>query len=136
MVLGMLNSSAKPAPIVASDDNHEKGIFTRSEMKIVFDDDKKSMTMETPNGNKLILSDDDGGITLEDENGNKIVLSSDGITIESANELILKASADVNLEGVNVTQKASASFKAEGSAGIEVSSSANAVIKGAMVQIN
>jgi hypothetical protein len=29
----MLNSSAKPAPIVASDENNEKGFVTRSEMK-------------------------------------------------------------------------------------------------------
>ncbi|HFC01307.1 MAG TPA: type VI secretion system tip protein VgrG, partial [Phaeodactylibacter sp.] len=45
IVLGMLNSSAKPAPIVASDDNHEKGFFTRSEMKILFNDDNKSITI-------------------------------------------------------------------------------------------
>jgi len=41
VVLGMLHSSAKPAPLAASDDNHEKGIITRSEMKVLFDDDKK-----------------------------------------------------------------------------------------------
>jgi hypothetical protein len=40
------------------------------------------------------------------------------------------------MEGVNITVSADAQFKAEGSAGVEVSSSANAVLKGAIVQIN
>ena len=48
IILGGLHSSSKPAPISASDDNHEKGFFTRSEMKILFDDDKKEITIETP----------------------------------------------------------------------------------------
>ncbi|MCK5087813.1 MAG: type VI secretion system tip protein VgrG, partial [Melioribacteraceae bacterium] len=46
VVLGMLNSSAKPAPVEAADDNHEKGFVTRSEMKLMFNDDKKSITIE------------------------------------------------------------------------------------------
>jgi len=137
VVLGMMNSSAKPAPLVASDDNHEKGFVTRSEMKLIFNDDKKSMTLETPNGNKLVLSDDDGGIKIEDENGNFIELNSNGITIESAKEINYKASTDLKVEsGTNLELKAGAQFKAEGSAGAEVSTSAVAVVKGSLVQIN
>ena len=67
IVLGMMNSSAKPAPIVASDDNHEKGFVTRSEMKFMFNDDKKSVTIETPAGKKFTMDEDKGVITLEDE---------------------------------------------------------------------
>ena len=137
IILGMMNSSAKPAPIAATDDNHEKGIITRSEMKLLFDDDKKSIRMETPNGNKMILSDDTGGITLEDENGNKIILDSEGITLESAGNIALKASSgDLTAEATNVTHTASANFKGEGSGGAEVSSSGSTVIKGSIVQIN
>jgi uncharacterized protein involved in type VI secretion and phage assembly len=136
VVLGMLNSSAKPVPVEPSDDNHVKGIYTRSGMKIVFDDDKQTITAETVNGNKIILSDDEGMINMEDENGNKITLNADGITIESAGDIILKASGDVNTEGTNLSSKASANFKAEGSGGAELSTSASAVIKGSMVQIN
>lgn len=144
VVLGMLNSSRKPAPLNASDDNHKKGFVTRSEMEMIFDDDKKSFTIETPNGNKLVLSDDEGGITFEDENGNKVMLNSDGITLNSAKDIIqeassnidLKASADANMEGTNVSHKANAQYKAEGSAGAEMTSSAIAKIEGSMVQIN
>lgn len=136
VVLGMVHSSAKPAPFTATDDNNEKGIVTRSEMKFVFDDDLKSINLETPAGNIILLSEDEGGISLADENGNKILLNSDGITLESAKDIILKASGDIKAEGINLEFKASAQFKAEGQAGLEASSSAVAVLKGSLVQIN
>ncbi|MEM9932862.1 MAG: type VI secretion system tip protein VgrG [Bacteroidota bacterium] len=136
VILGMLNSSAKPAPIIAADDNHEKGIITRSEMKLLFNDDTVVFSVETPNGNIISLSEEEGGIKLEDENGNKILMDGDGITIESASDITMKASGDIKLEGTNVELTASANFKGEGSAGAEVSSSGTAVLKGSMVQIN
>jgi Rhs element Vgr protein len=136
IVLGMLHSSGKPAPLVASDDNHEKGIFTRSEMKILFNDDKKTINIETPAGKKITLDEDAGVITIEDENSNIVTLDSNGIKMESAGKIELIATGDVNIEGANVNIKASTKFKAEGSAGVEMSSSATAVLKGSIVQIN
>ena len=136
VVLGMMNSSAKPAPLTASDDNYQKGFFTKSKMKLLFDDEKKSITIETPAGKSIVIDDDAGTITATDENSNKIEMSSDGITIESAADLKLKASGDVTIEGTNVSSKASAQFKAEGSAGAELSTGASAVVKGSVVQIN
>lgn len=136
IVLGMLHSSAKPAPIVASDDNHEKGFVTRSEMKLIFNDEKKSITIETPAGKKIIMDEDAGTIIIEDENSNVITIDSNGIKMESAGKIELIATGDVNIEGANVNIKASAQFKAEGSAGVEMSSSATAILKGSMVQIN
>ncbi len=136
VLLGMLHSSARPAPLKASDDNHEKGLVSRSEIKLLVNDDKKSLTLATPNGNTVVLSDEDGGITLEDENGNKLVLDAGGITIESAAEVSIKASGDVKVEGANVSSSASAQLKAEGSAGAEISSGGSTVVKGSIVQIN
>lgn len=136
VVLGMLNSSAKPAPLTAADDNYQKGFFTKSKMKLLFDDEKKSITIETPAGKSIVIDEDAGTITAKDENNNKIEMSSDGITIESAADLKLKATGDVTIEGTNVTNKANAQFKAEGSAGAELSTSASAVVKGSVVQIN
>lgn len=136
VVLGMLHSSAKPAPIVATDDNHEKGFITRSEIKLLFDDDKISVKIETPGGKIFILDDDAGVITIEDENNNLVTLNSDGISLESGKDIVLKASGDINMEGTNINIAANAQFKAEGSAGAEVSTSAVAVLKGSLVQIN
>ncbi|WP_237276520.1 type VI secretion system tip protein VgrG [Tenacibaculum ovolyticum] len=136
IVLGMLHSSAKPSPITATDDNHEKGIITRSEMKVLFDDDKKIITIETPAGKIISLDEDEGAITIEDDNSNVITINSDGIAMESAGDISLKASGDVTIEGTNVSLTANAEFKAEGSAGAEMSTSAIAVLKGSLVQIN
>ncbi|MBN9284272.1 MULTISPECIES: type VI secretion system tip protein VgrG [Flavobacterium] len=136
VVLGMLHSSAKPAPITATDDNHEKGFVTRSEMKMIFNDDKISYTLETPAGKKVILDEDADIIKIEDEHSNILTFKSDGITMESAGDIKIKASGDVSIEGTNVKLKASAQFKAEGSSGSEVSSGAVTVVKGSQVKIN
>ncbi len=137
VVLGMMNSSAKPAPLTASDDNHEKGFVTRSEMKFIFNDDEVSVTVETPNGNKLVLSDQEGSILIVDENQNSILMNSEGITIESASEINIKSGTDMNVEsGTNLNLSAGAMLKAEGTGGAELSTSASAVIKGSVVQIN
>lgn len=143
VVLGMCHSSAKPAPEPAKDDNHHKGYVSREKMKLSFDDEKKIIGLETPAGNKLTLSEDAKGITIEDQNGNKITLDDKGIKIESIKDLILKASKDFKLEGMNVELKAQSAFKATGTGSAEVSSasttvkgSATTVIQGGMVQIN
>lgn len=136
VVLGMLHSSAHPTPIKASDDNHEKGLVTRSKMKVWFDDDKKILEISTPAGKVIKLDEDAGNIIIEDDNSNKITIDDSGIAMESPKDINIKASGDVNIEGTNVNVKANAQFKAEGSAGAEVSTSAVAVLKGSLVQIN
>jgi len=136
IILGSVFSSAKPSPIQPEEENKIKGYVSRSEMKFTFDDDKVIVTTETPKGNKIILSEDEGKILIEDENGNKIEMSSDGIVMESAKDIKIKASGDVNIEGVNINVKAQAQFKAEGSAGAEMSTSGQAKVKGSIVMIN
>lgn len=136
VILGMLHSSAKPSPLEPSEDNHEKGIFTRSEMKFVFDDDKKAVVLETPSGKKITVDEDAGVIQLEDENSNVITMNADGVVIESASDLTLTASGDVSIEGTNVQLTANAEFKAEGSAGSKLESGGTTEIKGAIVNIN
>lgn len=136
VILGMLHSSAKPSPIPASDTNNEKGFITRSEMKLLFDDEKKSISIETPSGKKITIDEDAGSIVIEDENRNTVTLNSDGILAESGKDFIIKATGDVKIDGTNIELKAKANFKAEGNAGAELSTSAVAVLKGSLVQIN
>ena len=136
VMLGMLHSSAKPAPITATEENSEKGFITKSELKILFNDDTKIITIITPNENKIELSDDAGSITLSDENGNSVLMDSSGVTIDSAGDVNIKASGDINVEGTNVNNKASANIVCEGSSGAEFKSSGTAKLEGALVQIN
>jgi Rhs element Vgr protein len=136
VVLATLHSSSKPAPITGSDDNHEKGLFTRCGMKIVFNDDTPSTTIETPNGNKIVIDDSEGHIQLTDENGNTVTMSSDGIALDSSKDIILTAQGDVKIEGANTSIKASASASLEGSSEAAVKSSGTLVVEGSMVNIN
>jgi len=136
IILGMLNSSAKPAPLTGSDDNHEKGIVTRSGLKMIWNDDKISLAVETPAGKKLVLDEDAGSILIEDENGNTLTVDSSGISMESPADVSIKATGDLKLEGTNLALKASASFKAEGSGGVDLKAGGTAKIQGALVQIN
>lgn len=136
VVIGGVHSSAKPAPEPPKDDNHRKGYISRSEMKMVFDDEKKIFTLETPAGNKLVLSEDEKAITLEDQNGNKITMNSDGISLESAKDIILKATGDLKMEALKIEANASAGATIKSSATLNLEASATAVLKGALVQIN
>jgi hypothetical protein len=63
-------------------------------------------------------------------------MNSDGITMESYKDVIIKATGDIKMEGINIESKASAAFKAQGSASAEISSSATTTVKGSTVMIN
>ncbi|MET0395052.1 MAG: type VI secretion system tip protein VgrG [Chitinophagaceae bacterium] len=139
VVLGMLNSSAKPVPtdvFPETDDNHIKGFVTRSKLKFTFDDDKKIITLETPGANKVVLNDDEGSIALQDQSGNKITMSGDGITIESAKDLVLKAAQNVTIKGLKISAEADNEFAAKGNTKAGVQSSGQTEIKGGTVMIN
>jgi len=138
IILGMLNSSSLPAPVTASDQNNEKGFYTRSKMKLVFDDDKKSITITTPKNKSIIISDDDGSIILSDELNNKITMNSDGISIESQKDIKLKATGNITGEATqNMELKATIGLKAKGAATSDFGDSACVTsLKGSMVSIN
>lgn len=137
IVIGSLHNSGDNAPAIDGNDEYlKKGIVTKEGLKLTFNDEDKIILLETPAGNKITADDKEEMIQLEDKNGNKVLLNKDGITLESAADIILKATGDVTIEGINITSTASAQFKAEGSGGVEVSSSAIAILKGSLVQIN
>ncbi len=137
VILGMLHSSAKAAPLTGSNANNEKVYQSRSKLKLSFNDDTKVMQWATPGGNQVTLSDADQGITLQDQNGNQITLSADGITIQSTKALNLKAGTELKLEsGTSLSVKAGTDLALQGTAGAELSSTAMTKVKGSLVQIN
>ncbi|MDB5137807.1 MAG: Phage late control protein [Mucilaginibacter sp.] len=151
VVLGMLNSSAKPAPLQASNQNDEKGYTSRSGMKMIFNDSEKSVKIETPAGKKVTISEQDGVIQLEDENNNKITMDSSSISLESGADIKIKATGDLTIEAVNISLSPSSSFSmssggtsisADGSSAtisapsVSVEGSGTATIKGGVVMIN
>jgi Rhs element Vgr protein len=138
VILGMLHSQSMPAPVTASDDNNEKGFYTRSKMKLVFDEDKKSITIITPKNKSIVIIDDDGSIILSDELSNKITMDSDGITIESQKDIKLKATGNIKGEATqNIELAATAGLKAKGTGTSDFGDSACVTsLKGSMVNIN
>jgi Rhs element Vgr protein len=151
VVLGMLNSSAKPAPLTASNQNDEKGYVSRSGMKMIFNDSDKSLIIQTPVGKKMTISESDGVISFEDENGNKISMDSSSITVQSAADINLTANGDLNIQAVNINLTASSSFAlssggaslnaGSGSASlsaptVSISGSGTTTINGGIVSIN
>ncbi|HRI12567.1 MAG TPA: type VI secretion system tip protein VgrG [Verrucomicrobiota bacterium] len=152
IVLGMLHSSKKASPIAADEKNPSKGLTTRSKLQLLFDDEKKVITIATPAGNRFVLDEENKKITLTDQHKNSVALSetgilltgqnhtvelgSSGVTVKSQSDIVLKATGNITLEGVNVEAKANAQFKAIGQTGAEVSTSGIAILKGSLVQIN
>ena len=100
VILGSLYSekNAPPLPFEITEENKDKGIVTKGELKILFNDDEKSIEIGTPSGNIISMKDEEG-IFLEDKNGNKLSLDDQGITIKSAK--------DIPMEGTNITIKGS-----------------------------
>lgn len=139
IVLGALHAADNLAPpFDVTDDYYKTGIKTEAGNSIEFDDEKNIITVTTAGGNSLVIDDDEGQIVITDgSNTNSITMNSDGITLDSSGDIILKTgSGDISLEGMNITHSAQAQFTAEGNGGAELSTTANAVIKGSLVQIN
>jgi len=109
VLLGMVNSSAKPAPWPTTKANDIKGFTSRSKMKVFFDDGKKQLTLVTPGGNQVMLDDSGQRIILQDQNQNSITMDSSGITLTSSTGAVnIKASTG------NIQLTAGASLSASG----------------------
>lgn len=152
VVLGSMYSSKQVPPYELEAGNYKKAVVTREKLKLEFDEEKKVITLETPGGNKVVIDDDGKQIRLSDRNKNIIVMDKDGILLDSAGKIVMKAKqdisgeatgnvtmtakADVQLEGLNVKATAKTGFTAKGNATAELSASGQTTVKGGMVMIN
>ncbi len=143
VVLGMLHSSSKRAPITAKDVNHEKGFTTRSKMHLAFNDDTKTIKIDTPAGNSITLDEQGLKIEIKDQNSNKLTMDTSGIKLESPLNIDIKAGAILTLAaGASLSVSAPAlSIKADASVGIEgatmkLASQGPNIISGLPVMIN
>jgi Rhs element Vgr protein len=128
VTLGMLHSSAKPAPINAQDANDKKGFTTRSKMHVSFDDNTKTITIDTPAGNSITLDEGNTKIEIKDQNQNKVTMDTSGIKLESPKNIEIKA-------GVDLTISATASLKIS-AASISVKADADVSVQGAIAKLS
>lgn len=131
VILGMMNSAKNPAPLSASNDNHEKGYVSRSEMKMIWNDDKKTVQIETPAGNRILLTEEDTAIKIEDQNGNKLTMDTQGVKIESMLHISLAAPSG----NFTMTDMTGNTIKGEPS-GVTVRAASKLTLGGAMVEIS
>jgi uncharacterized protein involved in type VI secretion and phage assembly len=143
VVLGMLNSAAKPAPVQAKNSNPEKGIITRAKMRIYFNDNEKQISIDTPAGNSILLDENLKEIRITDQNNNKIIMDTSGIHLESSQNINIRAGGTISIDGASskISAKGSAEIKAGGQISIEsdsikLSSAAATEISGAVVKLN
>lgn len=152
VVLGSLHSSQLTAPFEPDDQNTDKGIITRSQLKMTFDDVKKVTVISTPGGHTMTFSDEDQSITLVDSNSNKMEMNSSGITMSSPSDINISADgnvsikgqggidisspASVSMKGMSVSISADTSLSASGGSDASFSASGTTTVKGAMVMIN
>ena len=125
VVLGSLHNpkATPPQGFVDYDKaNNTKAIVSREQIKVTFDEEKKALTLETPAGNKMEIDDDGGVVKLSDQNGNTATLHGDGITLDSASDVVIKAAGNIaitaagnlKMSGVDVSADGSAGFTANG----------------------
>src|SRR6266567_1171123 len=152
VILASLYSSQQTAPFTPDEKNTNKAIVTNAQLKITMDDDKKIIQIRTPGGHIVTLSDDKQSITIVDSNSNKMEMSSSGISLTSATDIKLKATGEIKMEaqtnvgikagmnldveGLNVSAKASVAFSAQGQAKAELTASGQVTVRGAIVMIN
>ena len=136
IILGMLHSSAKAAPLEPQDSNPEKGFVSRSGIKLIFNDEQKSIRIETPGNRVFEMNDSESSIRLQDGDGNKLVIDQSGVTLEAATNLTLKAGSSISISAPQLSLKADGTLSVEGSGSTSVSSSGITEIKGALVKIN
>ena len=109
------------------------------------------ITIKTPGGNSVSFDDKEKQIQMKDQHGNEITMSKSEINISSAAAINITATKDISISGAgvkiegkkdvtlggtNITAEAKAKFTASGNAGLELKTSAIAIIKGTMVKIN
>jgi len=148
VIVGSLYSSPRNPPFTPDEKNTHKAIVSNSQLKITLDDVKKIIEISTPGGHTVTMSDDQKTITILDSNNNKMEMASAGINLSSPGDITIKASmeaqtninvkatADLSLQGLNVSAKAQVALSAQGQAQAEFSASGQTTVRGGIVMIN
>lgn len=115
VILGKLFNTENEPPFTITNENYLQGIVSKEKTTFLIDDEKKELKLSTQSGNSLLISEDKKGLILEDQNGNKITMDDNGITIESTKDINIKATGNLNIEGVQNSIKASGMMELKGS---------------------
>lgn len=97
IILGSMHSSSNKTPVPVTDKNFKKGIITKAKFQLLFDEEKKTIQLSTSEANCITIDEENGLISLVDANGNKTIMDSEGIMIDSAKDVTIKAKGNVKI---------------------------------------
>lgn len=115
VVLGSAFSPKLPPHTEFKDDNYDKVFITKKGMKWAWNDEKAIHVISTPAGNKIVISEDEKSITIQDQSSNKIVMNDSEINLTGSKDIVIKANANVKIDGVAVEINATGNIKLKGS---------------------
>ncbi|MEP5340740.1 MAG: type VI secretion system tip protein VgrG [Algibacter sp.] len=104
VILGSVHSSNRktPAPFdVADEKKNQKGIFIKSEYKLLFDEDDKGngiITLSTSKENQISIDESKNIVSLSNKNGNKVELNKNEVIIISAGDCQIKVKGNLDIE--------------------------------------
>ena len=98
VILGAVYSSANEPPLPAEEKNPAKGIVTREGLQVLFDDEEKTVRILTSDKNVITVNEKDKFIQIEDVNKNSILLDANGITLDSAKDVVVKSKGNLQFQ--------------------------------------
>ncbi|MCM8535062.1 MAG: type VI secretion system tip protein VgrG [Lentisphaeraceae bacterium] len=140
------------------DENKITTLYTPAGNMIQLDEQNEQINIEDQHGNSIVTNEDgititsikdivmkaaenisstaDNGDISETASGDISETASGDISNTATGSVTVSASSDCEITALNITSTADAEYKASGSAGAELSTSAIATISGSLVQIN
>ncbi|MDB4918394.1 type VI secretion system tip protein VgrG [Mucilaginibacter sp.] len=99
VILGSLYGSKNIPPVPRDKTNTTKGFVSRKGLKLIFDDELQQVSIHTSKGNRILINESKKFIEINDVNKNNITLNAEGIEINTANNLVIKAEGDISIKG-------------------------------------
>lgn len=106
VILGALFSTTNKPPKGWGNwtaENVNKGFVSKTGVAFAIDDEKKAITFSTPENQSIRVDGTAKVIEITDGNKNKITMNENGIDINVADQLKIKATGDIIIEGQNIT---------------------------------
>lgn len=133
MVMGMLNSSAKPAPVEAKEKDNLKGYYSKEGSRIEFDDKNRTLKIQTlsskesknlkdlrsgepelEKNNTIFIDDKKGTILIQDKNKNYIKFDKKEILIYGEKKITLQSKeVEIKADKKLTTNAGTASFESK-----------------------
>lgn len=99
VILGSLYTKTTKPYKTIDPENQFKAILSKEKLTLEFDDVEKIITVKSSDDNYIKIKETDKEIEITDINKNTILTSADGIKLDSAKDITIKAEGKITLKG-------------------------------------